>query len=73
MALRIEGGRVSFDKTVTLPRFMVIGIGCLECGVESSIEGFYATREEAEASLGEGYDSQYVRSVIDLQEIPDYF
>lgn len=31
------------------PGFIVVNVGCIECGVPSNIVGLYATEEEAEA------------------------
>ncbi len=31
-----------------MPRWVVVNIGCIECGVSSDVVGVYATKEEAE-------------------------
>lgn len=32
-----------------MKRFLLMNIGCIECGVSSNVVGLYATREAAEA------------------------
>lgn len=33
-----------------MKRHMVFDIGCMECGEESAVVGFYASRDEADAA-----------------------
>jgi hypothetical protein len=35
---------------IAVARFMVFDIGCIECGEESRVVGFYPTEEEARAA-----------------------
>lgn len=37
--------------------FLVMNIGCIECGVSSNIVGFYVTKEEADAVAEKCQDS----------------
>lgn len=39
----------AMDREYELPKpWMVLNVGCIECGVSSDVVGFYATKEEAD-------------------------
>lgn len=53
---------------MTDKRWLVMGIGCLECSVKSEVLGLFATVEEAEKFVDDfAYESQsFVAEVFDL-------
>ena len=63
------------EKDVTVGRFMVFDIGCLECGEASDIVGFFTTTDEAvlratdaEKEQKEDWHGQHAFVIFDLSD-----